>query len=333
MTKDVKLHENNQIIKANKLIEAKGKLGLLEQKLFASLVSEITPEDTNFKTYRLKIKDFAEFTNTNSDDIYPILYQASRNLRKKEIIIEQVDDSGIKSFLVTGLFSSAKHEKGSGVLKIKIDPDLKPYLLAINGEDTPFTKYMLKNILRLSSAYSIRIYELLKQYLNRRSRKFRMEELREYLSVENKYDRFYDFERRVLKVAKKEINENTDIDIDYSKIKKGRRITHIAFSINPSVRDKDAEMLDVLWNDEEFNLIKTKMNLIDQKLNKKQISKLYAIACSKTDHLDNVNVYDYIKMNNEYVKRQNPDNYYAYLLKALKNDYEKALIFLKKNNI
>ena len=70
MTKDVELHENNHIVKANKLIEAKGRLSLLEQKLFAILVSEITPEDEDFKTYYLEIKHLVEFMELKNKDIY-----------------------------------------------------------------------------------------------------------------------------------------------------------------------------------------------------------------------------------------------------------------------
>ncbi|MDA3780050.1 MAG: replication initiation protein [Bacteroidales bacterium] len=331
MTKDVELHENNQIVKANKLIEAKGRLSLLEQKLFASLVSEITPEDRDFKTYYLEIKHLAEFTGTKSKDIYEDLKQASRHLIKNEILIEKENDDGTKSFLVTGLFSSAQHKDGSGILEIQFDPNLKPYLLAINGKNTPFTKYMLKNILKLSSAYSIRIYELLKQYLKAHRRKFEMTELRAFLGVEDKYKRFEAFERRILKVAKEEINEHTDIDIDYEKIKHGRRITHIEFSIRSTVVDEEIKVLDRLYSDEEYQIIVDKMNLNDKKLNRKQVFKLYEIACSKTDHLENVDVYDYVKMNNEYVKRKSPDNYYAYLRKALENDYEKALDVLRNS--
>ncbi len=45
------------------------------------------------------------------------------------------------------------------------------------------------------------------------------------------------------------------------------------------------------------------MNLSDKKLNRKQILKLYEITCSKIDHLDNVNVYDYVKLNVDYTNK------------------------------
>ena len=329
MTKDVELHKNNQIVKANKLIEAKGRLSLLEQKLFASLVSEITPEDKDFKTYHLDIKELAEFIESDSNTIYEDLKKVAKNLTNKQIFIEEYNENGVESFFATNLISSARHSKGDSYIKIAIDPNLKPYLLAINGEETPFTKYMLKNILKLSSSYSIRLYELLKQYLNIRSRKFKMDELREFLSIEDKYKRFTNFENRILKVAKKEINEHTDIDIDYKKIKKGRSITHIEFSIQPNTVDEKAEVLERLYDKDDYDQLVSNMNLTDKKLNRKQIFELYEIACNKTDHINNLNVYDYVKINADYTNKQNPTNYFAYLKKALQDDFSGAISILK----
>ena len=320
--------EDNQVVKANKLIEAKGKLSLIEQKLFASLISEITPDDEDFKYYEIKISDIAEFMDRKSKSIYDDLKVASSNLRKKEIVIQEKNSNGKSEFLITGLLSSARYQEGEGKIKFRIDPDLKPYLLAINGENTPFTKYQLVNILKLSSSYSIRIYELLKQYLKIRKRTFEINELRSFLGIEDKYNRFEAFERRVLKVAVKEINEYTDINIDYKKNRNGRRVTHIEFSIQPSTVDKQTEILERLYDDKEYKQLVENMNLSDKKISRKQIFELYEIACKKTDYLD-VNVYNYVKFNVAYVEKKKPINYFAYLKKALEGDFGNAIVLLK----
>ena len=50
---------------------------------------------------------------------------------------------------------------------------------------------------------------------------FTIKELRKYLGIEeDEYKRFDNFEMRVLKATKEEINEYTDLIIDYEKIKK-----------------------------------------------------------------------------------------------------------------
>jgi len=95
-----------------------------------------------------------------------------------------------------------------------------------------FTKIPLKYLFTFRSTYSIRLYELLKQYENTGFRIDELSELREMLGVEpNEYKRFEAFERKVLKVAVKEINKKADIEVSYKKKKTGRKITHIEFYI------------------------------------------------------------------------------------------------------
>ncbi|MCR2042680.1 replication initiation protein [Anaerosalibacter massiliensis] len=120
-------------------------------------------------------------------------------------------------------------------LGLYIDKDLIPYILDLKKN---FTRYQIENILQLRSSYSVRIYELLKQYESIEERKINIKDLREYLGIEEEYERFYDFERSVLKVSKKEINKFTDIKINYEKIKKGRKIIAIKFTIQP-VQDRN----------------------------------------------------------------------------------------------
>lgn len=324
----------NYVVKANKLIEAKGRLSVVEQKLFASLISEITPEDKDFKKYRLDIKDVSEFMNLSSNAVYDQIKTASRNLRNKEILIENIDEKGKKSFLATGLFSSAKYKEGEGYLEIRIDPDLKPYLLAINGKETPFTKYLIKNILKLNSSHAIRIYELLKQCEGMKKRKFEIDKLKELLGIANEYDRFYDFEKRVLSVAKKEINDKTDIFITYKKIKTGRRISHIEFEIETKYGYFDSVEEEHKENEKEgnfdYNSIKIKSGMENEKLSRKQIMEIYEIAIKKTEN-SKKSPFEYIRYYyNDMLKKDNVDTKFGYLKNSLKKDY---LNFTKQTTI
>ncbi len=320
-----KMKKENWVVKANKLIEAKGRLGIIEQKLFASLVSEIKPEDKDFKPYKLEVKEIAKLMNLSSKAVYDQIKTAARNLRKKEIMIENVDEKGKRSFLVTGLLSSARYKEGEGYLEVYIDPNLKPYLLNIVGEKTPFTKHMIENILKLDSSYSARIYELLKQYEKVRKREFEIDEIREMLGIaENEYKRFYDFERYVLKVAKTEINEKTDIWIDYEKIKRGRRVAKIVFEIEPKLSgEKEIKPIDY-YTDEEIQDIRNKCGLNNSYFNKEQVLDLYMIAANVLKNLDNPNKnpYEYIRFYyNELSNKENIKNKFDYLKNLLENDY------------
>lgn len=48
------------IRKSNELIEARYKLSIAEQRLVLLLASEISPDDENFKSYQIRVTDFAK---------------------------------------------------------------------------------------------------------------------------------------------------------------------------------------------------------------------------------------------------------------------------------
>jgi len=95
-----------------------------------------------------------------------------------------------------------------------------------------FTSYQLENVVRLNSVYSIRIYELLKQYERIRKRKLTLEELRYFLGIEkDKYIQYGHLKNKVLLVAQKEINEKTDIQFTFNEIKQEPSISYITGSL------------------------------------------------------------------------------------------------------
>ena len=70
---------------------------------------------------------------------------------------------------LVGWLSKVTLFKGSGIATVTLDDDLVPYLFALGGQ---FTQYQLCNILSMKSAFSIRMYELLKSYGFQKSKIF-----------------------------------------------------------------------------------------------------------------------------------------------------------------
>ena len=163
--------------------------------------------------------------------------------------------------------------------------------------------------------FYVRIYELLKQYERIGRREIDLQELRRYLGIlEEEYSRFYDFERRVLKQAKEEINEQTDLNIDYEKLKTGRRITSILFKIEAKDQEREVyiDYLNEFYNIKE---IKIKMGLEDENFSTEQIMNLYEKAVEKAGNED-IDIFEYIRLNYLNIKDK-ARNSYSYLLKAL----------------
>ena len=88
----------------------------------------------------------------------------------------------------------------------------------------------------MRSTYSIRLYEMLKQYEQIGSRVFNLDELQDLLQVPKSYRIWRAFSRRVLEQSLKEINHYSDLEISFDTIRQGRKITAISFKIAPKLQ-------------------------------------------------------------------------------------------------
>mgnify|MGYP003534564633 CR=1 FL=1 len=83
---------------------------------------------------------------------------------------------------------------------------------------------------------SKRIYQLLKQYENIGERTINIDDLKKFLEIENNksYNRFYNFEKRVLETTKNDINSLTTLNINFEKEKQGKEVVAVTFKMKKS---------------------------------------------------------------------------------------------------
>lgn len=325
------VNAENWVVKSNALIESKGNFSPLELKVILGLISEIKLEDEAFKEYELSVEKMRNAVDSGNNAFYLEIKKACEKLVSKTITIEkEIDDDNPKklkkkkSFLITSYLSSAEYADGEHKIKLCFDPKLKPYLLELQGS---FTKYQLKNILTLKSQYSIRIYELIKpmEGTSHQKRNIELKILKDILGIGiNEYPRFFDFEKRILKVAEKEISENTDIVVSYEKIKKGKNVHSIEFHVTEKdyVRTDQQIYYDQVGSD-KVNEIRNRAQLLNI-FSDTQIVKFYEIASERTDQLEHINRFEYMTLNYYYTLSKNPKNKAAYYKKALECDYADA---------
>lgn len=126
----------------------------------------------------------------------------------------------------------------------------------IDGKETPFTRYHIEQTHALNSRYSLRLYELVVQYLKiGKTPIFELKKFRFQLGLlPNEYDRMNNFKKKVLDLAVNEINEKTNINISYEQKKKGRVITGFIFTVNEKRKEKDVTPNSDYWlNDKQVN--------------------------------------------------------------------------------
>lgn len=212
------------VVVSNPLIESQYKLDAVAQKLVRHIVSLIKPDDDHFKKkyYRLSVTDFAYMIGSEHKDIYNQVKEAARKLKKVSISIKKK-----KSTIETSWLASFEYHDGEGWIEFEFSSKLEKELLLIKEQ---FTQYHLANVSKLKSQYSIRIYELLKQYLSIGSRKIFIKDLKAILGIDdNEYQRYLHFRQRVLDPSHNEIINKTDLEYQWRTIKEVRKVVGIDF--------------------------------------------------------------------------------------------------------
>jgi hypothetical protein len=228
VTMDEKVDGKNMVVKSNYFImNSSYDLSLEEQKLILSLASLVHPDDENFKPYLMRISDLMDIFRVESKTKYSEIPKITKGLMKK--VFEIFVPAENKMIQVAWL-SSAEYVKGSGAVELEFSPKLKPYMLQLKEK---FTQYQLANVLCMKSKYAPRLYEILKsnEFKRQGYEIIAVAELRRLLKAENKYPRYNDFKRFIIDQAIKEINQLTDLNVEYEAIKTGRAVTSLKFYI------------------------------------------------------------------------------------------------------
>ena len=219
------MDKNYLVTKSNTLITASYDLNLQEQKLILTLASMVQPTDEEFKEYEFKIKDFMELLGIETQTKYTEIPKITKELMKKVFEIREGKDIIQLSWL-----SSARYKTGEGLVILKFDSSLKPYMLQLKEL---YTSYKLENILSLKSKYSLRLFELLKCNEFKKIWTIELEELKKILGVtEKSYSIYQNVKNRIILKAQKELKEKTDISFDFEEIKTGRKVTALRFYIH-----------------------------------------------------------------------------------------------------
>lgn len=252
--------------KSNNLVEGKYRFDIWEMRVFTKMLTMILPSDEDFKEYRIYLKEVIDDFNLAADkQSYKLLKDGAIKLMKKEIKIIRDTDEGEKEFLThiaVGLDSFTSKTQGSYV-DISFHPKMKPFLLQLQ---TQFLMYDVRNILQLQSSYSVRIYELLKQYEKIGKRTFSIDDLKETLAVMDKYPLYANFKQRIIMKAQEDLETYTDIRFTFEEVKKGRSIHSIVFTIksNKSIVEERKLLTPIITkifdenvnNIEIYNLVK-----------------------------------------------------------------------------
>lgn len=208
------ISEKTNIVQSNYLVENRPSLSKDETRLFLTIIGAINKGDEDFKLLQIPVSEFAALWGIETKHAYQQIKDALRGLRNKEFFIEgENPQTGKQRFLSASSISAAVYEEGEGYATVEISQLFRPYLLELKEK---YTVYVLQNIMNLSSVNAIRNYEILKQYQTIGKREITLLEYKRMLQIEEKYSRHIDLKRYVIEPSIKEVNEKTDIFVEYN---------------------------------------------------------------------------------------------------------------------
>lgn len=215
------------VVKSNDLIlNSRFNLTVQQQKILLFLIAQIRFTDTEFKWCEFEIVDFCRACDiSRKGNNYNLLRQSIKDIADKSVWVTLPD--GRETLL--RWIEKPYIDKKNGTIRIRLDEDMKPYLLQLRDK---FTQYNLISALSFKSKYSLHCYEFLKCILHSADSTCTFHSV-SYVAkqLHSPYEEFRDFRSRVLDKAVSELNEVSDIFVEYELKRTGRKITHIFFKV------------------------------------------------------------------------------------------------------
>ena len=156
---------------------------------------------------------------------------AANTLTSKKIIHQDFSDVANSEFDYIVPFPRVRSVKfqGKRYLELTMLADVVPSFIELGKR---YTAYSIEKMLSLSSIYAQRMYEIISMFYGRGQKTFTYDvsQLRYALNYPETHD-YYDFKRKALEVAQKEMKK-ADLHFDFTpSAHKGKAITELTFEV------------------------------------------------------------------------------------------------------
>lgn len=336
------------IKKANQLITGKHKINAIEQKIFNLSLAKVKFDKTLGRPVaELTVKEMRDILDCKGNSIYRHIQNLSHTLRDRTIIINNMEND---EYLMIGLINIVEYR--NGVMKLKFEPECTDLVLNLKSN---YTKLDLSLYKKLNNIYAMRLYEIFKSKIYKTEDSLSLtyginnlkltigmiqindeihkaiikgDDIEEVIENCDGVDSLKDSSnfRRALNTAIDEINDITDIYVEYELIKKGKggKIRAICFTVTDKSKLKKIKVKsDDVKPQEKDNtpsgdeiialMFEIKME-IKEELSINDYRQL--LECANYDKNKVLEKYKLSK------KVKNIDNLMAWMLSAIKNDYK-----------
>ena len=268
--KEKKNQRQEMVSRSNVLIESKSSTSLFERKLLNIAIAKAVIEDGELIA-RVTTKDVKNYLHISGNSIYTRLRDASKETLGHVVSIE---DEGKENFIMFNVVNKCEYR--DGVFTTRFTKEMKPHIYNLKKD---YTRMSLDVLCSFKSLFTTRIYEILRTQYYRFEKEasdeiivprppkapYSLSELKFTLNVvdanasktvkrlveqgrfdeaieeikDASFEDWRNFRRKVLEVAKKELEESnySEICFDYEPVKsgKGGKVTGIRFKVRKNL--------------------------------------------------------------------------------------------------
>lgn len=180
----------------------------------------------------VRADEYAKLFDVEPHTAYEALIDAVNTLFNRRVTIQTYDPKLKRSAVDHSMAHGHELFKNEGMVSLRFTSEVLPHITRLESN---FTSYPLGEVSGLQSGYAVRLYELLTKWRKiGKTPLMELTEFREQLGLDGgEYKRMEHFKTRVLDLALKQINANTDLVASYEQQKSGRIITGFTFDIKP----------------------------------------------------------------------------------------------------
>jgi len=217
------VNDNSVVAMKNDVIPSVADLSVTQSRLFQYILAHYDSRGSDNPTYETSVAELKKFFNIGYADAWPFIKTAMKRLASMPL--EWSDGRAIH---FDHWFSGASYFEGTGKIQFRINKDAEPFFLKLQSF---FTCHRLGAAKKFTKAASFKLYLNLKQWENVAKWNTDLDELKARLGVAGKYTAYKNFRVRVLDPAVEEINEHSDLLVDYIPTKENRWVVGLLFRI------------------------------------------------------------------------------------------------------
>ena len=235
MDLDIKKHyPKDWMVLQNRVVECFRGMSLDEKRLFimATPLARTTKISSNDPIF-ISSSEFSKECGIDLSTAYTSLELATERLFTRFFGYTTAEGNRVKIRWLNKVIYLA----GQGGAELYFTDDVLLLLRTFDALN-PYTKYKKEVVLRLRKDYSLDFYHLAKKYQTMGGFQISLDEIFEQLGLPESYQDLSNLKKRVINPSLEEITANTDIDLTYENIKRGRSVVGFKFTVREKPKPK-----------------------------------------------------------------------------------------------